>query len=113
MSELEKLRKEYDRVIITHDNESEVKTTSVLLVKHLKIHIGIARCNPGDTYNRKLGNAIAIGRAKLAEQIDNKVAKERDTERRNKLTYTISANDVVDLDESVLSFLPKKTKEKE
>ena len=107
---LKRLNKEYDRVIITHNRSEDTPSTRVVLIKGLRIHIGIANCAPNDNFNRKLGRIIASGRAEFASQLNSGEKQKRASHdsKKQPMSYTIVCNDVGDLDNHILGFLPKR-----
>ena len=62
------LRKEFDKVIIKHfrpENPSaeNPQGTMAILQKDGLFHVGVARCDHRDQFNRRRGRLIALGRA--------------------------------------------------
>ena len=97
---LNKLKEQYDRVIITHNKDVGSR---VVLVDGLKMHVGHSMIHSNDTFNRRLGRTIAQGRAEYA----SKVASGDSTKRKTGLSYTVTCGDVKELDEKILELFKK------
>ena len=108
---LENLKKNFDRVIITHQKEGNNKGTKVVLVKGLKLFIGESKVHENDSFNRKLGRVIASGRAEFAFKVENgeKPARTfKSTEyKATPLNKTITCKDTKELDNVILTYLPE------
>ena len=67
MSSLNKLKQNFDKVLIKYTENS----CNVLLVKGLNVFKGVSKCHENDNFNRKLGRKIALGRAEHAYKVAN------------------------------------------
>ena len=111
MSSLKKLKEDYDRVLIKYTD----KSCEVLLVKGLNVFSGSSKCHENDNFDRKLGRTIALGRAEFAAKVSDGTKQSR-----GNMFYTqhglneslkhsgIKCGDVNQVDEIIISFLPKR-----
>lgn len=61
---IDELKKTFKQVKVKHFNSETYKGTHVALVtEENKVFVGIAKCNPRDQFNRRIGRDIAVGRA--------------------------------------------------
>ena len=110
MSSLKKLKENFDRVLIKYTE----KSCEVLLVKGLNVYTGKSRCHENDNFDRKLGRTIALGRAEHASLVDNETKSSRTSKcfLAGGCKYTTASySDVKELDECIINFLPKNSKQ--
>ena len=110
MSNLKQLKEKFDKVIIKYTE----KACEIALVDGLNVYLGLSICHENDSFNRKLGRKIALGRAEFAF----KLAKGEKNQRKRKayradefkipLYQSETFDDVVKLDEFIIDFLPKR-----
>lgn len=107
---LKQARNEFDRVLVTHIRTETGAKTTVILVEGLNMYVGVSKCAPNDNFNRKLGVTIALGRATFEQRLraGETTARKSHATRTESLSYTQTFGDVIKLDESVLTYLPKK-----
>ena len=67
---IESLKEGFEQIKIKHFNSETYKGTHAALVKEGKVFLGIAKCNPKDQFNRRLGREISLGRALHAWKVD-------------------------------------------
>jgi hypothetical protein len=112
MTDLERAKRRYDRVLIKYTSNS----CEVLIVDGLNVYRGLSRCHEKDTFNRKLGRTIALGRAEFAAKLARGEARNRDSQdRANMIAYQnvryyskqVCDNNV-DVDQCIINFLPKR-----
>ena len=106
MSNLKQLREQFDKVIIKYSERS----CEVMLVKGLSLYVGRSQCHSGDSFNRKLGRTIALGRAEYIA----KVSRGEENRRQDFIGaefakgYYVITHDEIQLDRVIQEFLPNK-----
>lgn len=67
-SNLDTLKKQFDKVYLKHIREDKSAITVAILVKDNQGFVGASKCHEGDNFNREIGRNVSLGRAlSLAE----------------------------------------------
>jgi hypothetical protein len=93
--------------IITHIKEGEERFTTAIVIDGFNMHVGVAKCHEEDDFNERLGETIALGRARLAANIAKGEADIRKTLRRFLLSYTVECQTQEALEEALELYTSK------
>ena len=109
MSSLRQIKEQFERVIIKYTK----KSCEVMVVDGLKVYVGSSKCHDNDQFNRKLGRAIALGRAMHAYNVLNNGKNPRNISSLSFADGTSKYNsfscaDTTGVDNLIIGFLPKR-----
>lgn len=69
----QELKDQFDKVVVKHHKTegSLYRATHAALVKGTTVYIGVSICDEEDQFNRRVGKAIALGRAFYGYGVNN------------------------------------------
>lgn len=105
MSNLRQLKENFDRVLIKYSENS----CEVLIVDGLNVFAGQSKCHDNDSFDRKLGRTIALGRAEHAFNVNRgaKLPRENSCFQDGSCKSSgIACADTKQVDEIIIRFLP-------
>ena len=107
MSNLAQLKENFDRVLIKYSENS----CEVLIVDGLNVFAGQSKCHDNDSFNRKLGRTIALGRAEHAFHVSrgSKASRENVCFQDGSCKSSgIACADTKQVDDIIIRFLPQR-----
>ena len=110
MSNLRQLKERFERVLIKYSKNS----CEVLIVDGLNVFAGQSKCHDNDSFNRKLGRTIALGRAEFAYEVSSgeKTPRENTCFQDGSCKSSgIKCADTKQVDEIIIRFLPTRKKQ--
>lgn len=104
---LETLKKQFDRVLLKHDNtptkSSNGKTIAVLW-KGDERFVGVSECSDKDQFSRKKGRLVALSRALYASRDDREIQNRNDY---GKYIYRFDLSEIPEMQLPEHLYLPK------